>query len=35
MPTDWVVCGSTAKRDLQVGNSVPCGLIRDIFRRNA
>lgn len=34
MPRDWVVCGSQAKRDLQVGNSVPCGLIRDIVDLN-
>ena len=34
MPTDWVVTGSGAKRDLQVGNSVPCGLIRDIIDVN-
>lgn len=34
MPTDWVVHGSAAKRDLQVGNSVPCGLIRDIIDIN-
>jgi site-specific DNA-cytosine methylase len=34
MPTDWVVRGSQAKRDLQVGNSVPCGLIRDLIALN-
>jgi len=34
MPTDWVVCGSAAKVDLQVGNSVPCGLIREIIDIN-
>lgn len=34
MPTDWVVRGSQAKRDLQVGNSVPCGLIRDLISLN-
>lgn len=34
MPADWIVCGSTAKKDLQVGNSVPCGLIRDIIDIN-
>lgn len=34
MPQDWVVCGSQSKRDLQVGNSVPCGLIRDIIDVN-
>lgn len=28
MPRDWVVCGSESRRALQVGNSVPCGLIR-------
>jgi len=35
MPADWTVCGSQAKRDLQVGNSVPCGLIRDLIDLNA
>lgn len=34
MPTNWVVCGSRAKKDLQVGNSVPCGLINDIIDAN-
>jgi len=34
MPADWVVTGSQAKRDLQVGNSVPCGLIRDLIDLN-
>jgi DNA (cytosine-5)-methyltransferase 1 len=34
MPTDWVVMGSEAKRALQVGNSVPCGLIRDLIALN-
>lgn len=34
MPADWVVCGSQAKQDLQVGNSVPCGLIRDLIDLN-
>ena len=34
MPTDWVVTGSQSARDLQVGNSVPCGLIRDLIDVN-
>lgn len=34
MPTDWILCGSTAARDLQVGNSVPCGLIRHLIALN-
>lgn len=34
MPTDWIICGSRAKQDLQVGNSVPCGLIRDLIDLN-
>jgi len=34
MPTDWVVIGSDAKRALQVGNSVPCGLFRDLVAIN-
>lgn len=34
MPTDWIVKGSAAKRDLQVGNSVPCGLIGDLIDIN-
>lgn len=34
MPEDWVVCGSKSKQDLQVGNSVPCGLMRDIIDLN-
>lgn len=34
MPRDWVVRGSKAKVDLQVGNSVPCGLIREIIDIN-
>lgn len=34
MPEDWIVRGSKAQRDLQVGNSVPCGLIRRIIAVN-
>lgn len=34
MPTDWVLCGSDSAKDLQVGNSVPCGLIRDLIDVN-
>lgn len=34
MPTDWPLKGSAAKVDLQVGNSVPCGLIRDLIDIN-
>lgn len=34
MPTDWVVCGSEQKRALQVGNSVPCGLMRELVDIN-
>ena len=34
MPTDWVVCGNEQKRDLQVGNSVPCGLMRELVDIN-
>lgn len=34
MPRDWIVRGSKAKQDLQVGNSVPCGLIRDLIDLN-
>lgn len=34
MPRDWVVRGSKAKQDLQVGNSVPCGLIRELIDIN-
>lgn len=34
MPTYWVVQGSKAKQDLQVGNSVPRGLIRDLLELN-
>lgn len=34
MPTNWVVTGSASKRDLQVGNSVPCGLIRELIDLN-
>lgn len=34
LPIDWVVCGNEAKRALQVGNSVPTGLIRDLVDLN-
>lgn len=34
MPSDWVVTGSASAKDLQVGNSVPCGLIRDLIDVN-
>lgn len=34
MPRDWVVKGSESKRALQVGNSVPCGLIRRVIEAN-
>lgn len=34
MPRDWVVTGSQSKRDLQVGNSVVCGLMRDLIDIN-
>lgn len=34
MPIGWTVIGSQASRDLQVGNSVPCGLIRDLIDVN-
>jgi DNA (cytosine-5)-methyltransferase 1 len=34
MPADWNIAGSKAKQDLQVGNSVPCGLIRDLIDIN-
>lgn len=34
MPRDWIVRGSASKVDLQVGNSVPCGLIRDLIDLN-
>ena len=34
MPVDWPLQGNDAKRDLQVGNSVPCGLIRDLIDLN-
>lgn len=34
MPRDWVVCGSQSKRDLQVGNSVPMPLMRDLIDIN-
>lgn len=34
MPTTWVICGNEASKALQVGNSVPCGLIRDLIDIN-
>ena len=34
MPTDWIVRGSARKVDLKVGNSVPCGLIRELIDIN-
>lgn len=34
LPADWVVCGKPSDRDLQVGNSVPCGLMRDLVAAN-
>jgi len=34
MPADWIVHGSESARALQVGNSVPCGLIRDLIDLN-
>jgi DNA (cytosine-5)-methyltransferase 1 len=35
MPADWVVKGSKSAQDLQVGNSVPMPLIRDLIEVNA
>lgn len=34
LPSDWIVRGSAAKQALQVGNSVPMPLIRDIIVAN-
>lgn len=34
LPKDWVVCGSEAKRDLQVGNSCPTPLLEAIIDAN-
>lgn len=34
LPKDWVVCGSEAKRDLQVGNSCPTPLLEAIIDIN-
>lgn len=34
LPSDWIVLGSPAKQALQVGNSVPMPLIRDIILGN-
>ena len=33
-PADWIVCGSETKRDLQVGNSVPVGLMQELIDLN-
>jgi len=33
-PRDWIVCGAQDKRDLQVGNSVPVGMMREIIAVN-
>jgi len=33
-PTDWVVCGNEASRALQVGNSVPVGMMRRVIEAN-
>jgi len=33
-PSDWIVCGPQDKRDLQVGNSVPVGFMREIIAAN-
>lgn len=34
MPRDWVVCGSKTKRDLQIGNSCPNGVLRSLIAPN-
>lgn len=34
MPTDWPLQGAANKIDLQVGNSVPCGLFRELVDIN-
>jgi DNA (cytosine-5)-methyltransferase 1 len=34
LPSDWIVTGSPAKQALQVGNSVPMPLIRDLIGEN-
>lgn len=34
LPTDWVVSGSTAKRDLQIGNSCPTPLLERLISAN-
>lgn len=34
MPADWIVCGSKSKRDLQVGNSCPNGLVKALLGPN-
>lgn len=33
-PRDWIVCGKPAERDLQVGNSVPVGMMRAVIEAN-
>jgi DNA (cytosine-5)-methyltransferase 1 len=33
-PRDWIVCGKPASRDLQVGNSVPVGMMRRVIEVN-
>lgn len=33
-PRDWIVVGSPASRDLQVGNSVPVGMMRAVIEAN-
>ena len=34
LPSDWIVCGSESKQALQVGNSVPMPLIRNLIDEN-
>jgi site-specific DNA-cytosine methylase len=34
MPADWVVKGCKSKRDLQVGNSCPNGLVKALLAPN-
>lgn len=34
LPRDWKVQGAKTKRDLQIGNSVPCGPVRALIRAN-
>lgn len=33
-PRDWIVCGDKASRDLQVGNSVPVGMMKAVIAAN-